>query len=72
MLRHNCVHFFLIYTRPSSQISVDQIEGMLGTFAPQRDPYEHSLEEETTPSGSLARGIYSAKLKVNMIQMGIM
>lgn len=36
---------------------------MLGTFAPQRDPYEHLLEEETTPSGVLARGIYSAKLK---------
>lgn len=37
---------------------------MLGTFAPQRDAYTHTLEEETTPSGLLARGIYSAKLKV--------
>ncbi|CAL9094306.1 unnamed protein product, partial [Musa textilis] len=45
-------------------IKVDQIKGMLGTFAPQQDPYEHLLEEETTPSGVLARGIYSAKLKV--------
>ncbi|CAL9162354.1 unnamed protein product, partial [Musa hybrid cultivar] len=45
-------------------IKVDQIKGMLGTFAPRRDPYEHLLEEETTPSGVLARGIYSAKLKV--------
>nr|XP_018681729.1 PREDICTED: rho GDP-dissociation inhibitor 1-like isoform X3 [Musa acuminata subsp. malaccensis] len=44
-------------------IKVDQIKGMLGTFAPRRDPYEHLLEEETTPSGVLARGIYSAKLK---------
>ncbi|URE07314.1 rho GDP-dissociation inhibitor [Musa troglodytarum] len=44
-------------------IKVDQIKGMLGTFAPQQDPYEHLLEEETTPSGVLARGIYSAKLK---------
>lgn len=43
---------------------MDQSKGMLGTFAPQRDPYEHLLEEETTPSGVLARGIYSAKLKV--------
>ncbi|RWR96572.1 rho GDP-dissociation inhibitor 1-like protein [Cinnamomum micranthum f. kanehirae] len=42
---------------------VDQSKGMLGTFAPQRDPYTHTLEEETTPSGLLARGIYSAKLK---------
>ncbi|XP_074583814.1 rho GDP-dissociation inhibitor 1-like [Curcuma longa] len=44
-------------------LKVDQSKGMLGTFAPQRDPYEHLLEEETTPSGVLARGIYSAKLK---------
>lgn len=37
---------------------------MLGTFAPQREPYVETLEEETTPSGVLARGIYLAKLKV--------
>ncbi|MQM03095.1 hypothetical protein Taro_035876, partial [Colocasia esculenta] len=42
---------------------VDRSKGMLGTFAPQRDPYVYLLEEETTPSGVLARGIYSAKLK---------
>ncbi|XP_010940727.1 rho GDP-dissociation inhibitor 1 [Elaeis guineensis] len=42
---------------------VDQSKGMLGTFAPQLEPYEHSLEDETTPSGSLARGVYSAILK---------
>lgn len=39
---------------------------MLGTFAPQREPYVHTLEEETTPSGVLARGIYTAKLKVEL------
>ncbi|KAG1361492.1 rho GDP-dissociation inhibitor 1 [Cocos nucifera] len=44
-------------------LQVDQRKGMLGTFAPRRSPYEHLLEEETTPSGSLARGIYLAKLK---------
>lgn len=38
---------------------------MLGTFAPQREPYVHTLEEETTPSGVLARGKYIAKLKVH-------
>ena len=37
---------------------------MLGTFAPQREPYVLTLDEETTPSGVLARGNYSAKLKV--------
>ncbi|PRQ25771.1 putative Rho protein GDP-dissociation inhibitor [Rosa chinensis] len=44
-------------------LQVDQSKGMLGTFAPNREPYEHTLEEETTPSGVLARGLYSAKLK---------
>ncbi|XWS36468.1 hypothetical protein CRYUN_Cryun20dG0088100 [Craigia yunnanensis] len=45
-------------------LQVDQNKGMLGTFAPQREPYVHILDEETTPSGVLARGIYSAKLKL--------
>ncbi|WCJ38268.1 Rho GDP-dissociation inhibitor 1 [Euphorbia peplus] len=44
-------------------IRVDRNKGMLGTFAPQREPYVHFLEEETTPSGVLARGTYSAKLR---------
>nr|DAD19958.1 TPA_asm: hypothetical protein HUJ06_021421 [Nelumbo nucifera] len=44
-------------------IQVDQTRGMLGTFAPQREPYIHCLEEETTPTGVLARGTYLAKLK---------
>ncbi|KAL3531205.1 hypothetical protein ACH5RR_010527 [Cinchona calisaya] len=35
-------------------IEVDQSKGMLGTFAPQQEPYIHILEEETTPSGVLA------------------
>lgn len=46
-------------------VIVDQSKGMLGNFAPQREPYVHSLDEEITPSGVLARGIYSAKLKVS-------
>ncbi len=45
-------------------MSVDQSKGMLGTFAPHQEPYVHALDEETTPSGVLARGTYSAKLKV--------
>ena len=45
-------------------MAVDQSKGMLGTFAPQREPYVHTLDEETTPSGVLARGMYTAKLKV--------
>ncbi|KAF9606906.1 hypothetical protein IFM89_029505 [Coptis chinensis] len=49
-------------------LKVDQSKGMLGTFAPQREPYTHTLDEETTPSGVLARGFYSAKLKVSRSQ----
>ncbi|KAG9446889.1 hypothetical protein H6P81_013017 [Aristolochia fimbriata] len=44
-------------------LQVDQSKGMLGTFAPKRGPYIHIMDEETTPSGMFARGIYSAKLK---------
>ncbi|CAL5193784.1 unnamed protein product [Lathyrus oleraceus] len=42
---------------------VDESKGMLGTFAPQKEPYVYALKEDTTPSGALARGVYSAKLK---------
>ncbi|XP_015968134.1 rho GDP-dissociation inhibitor 1 [Arachis duranensis] len=44
-------------------LQVDQSKGMLGTFAPQKEPYVYALKEDTTPSGALARGVYSAKLK---------
>ncbi|KAL9142970.1 hypothetical protein ABFS82_14G206400 [Erythranthe guttata] len=44
-------------------IQVDQNRGMLGTFVPQREPYVHTLEEETAPSGVLARSVYTAILK---------
>ena len=52
--------FFFIWT------TVDQNRGMLGTFATQREPYVQMLEEETTLSGILARGVYSAQLKVQL------
>jgi len=44
-------------------LQVDQSKGMLGTFAPQRESYVYTLDEETTPSGALARGTYMARLK---------
>lgn len=44
-------------------VQVDQSDGMLGTFGPREEPYVHLLDEETTPSGALARGVYSAKLR---------
>lgn len=39
---------------------------MLGTFSPQVAPYTHVMDEETTPSGVLARGAYTAKTKVSL------
>ncbi|KAM3355988.1 rho GDP-dissociation inhibitor 1-like isoform X4 [Capsicum galapagoense] len=61
---HNIVSG-LAYTNTvwKAGLQVDQSKGMLGTFAPQRESYIHMLEEETTPSGALARGTYTAKLK---------
>ena len=41
---------------------------MLGTYSPQKEPYTHELEEETTPSGLFARGTYSARTKVRKLQ----
>ncbi|KAK1283047.1 Rho GDP-dissociation inhibitor 1 [Acorus calamus] len=63
-VRHNIVSG-LVYSNTvwKGSLQVDQSRGMLGTFAPQKEPYVHTLDEETTPSGALARGIYKAKLK---------
>ncbi|PON34763.1 Rho protein GDP-dissociation inhibitor [Parasponia andersonii] len=61
---HNIVSG-LIYSNTvwKGGVKVDESKGMLGTFAPNPEPYVHTLEEETTPSGVLARGLYSAKFK---------
>ncbi|PIN21308.1 Rho GDP-dissociation inhibitor [Handroanthus impetiginosus] len=42
-------------------LKVDSTKEMIGTFSPQAEPYTHEMPEETTPSGILARGSYSAK-----------
>ncbi|XP_071716627.1 rho GDP-dissociation inhibitor 1-like [Rutidosis leptorrhynchoides] len=44
-------------------IKVDKMKEMIGTFSPQQEVYTHELPEETTPSGILARGSYSARTK---------
>ncbi|KAK6932825.1 Rho protein GDP-dissociation inhibitor [Dillenia turbinata] len=44
-------------------VKVDSSKNMLGTFSPQPEPYTHELPEDTTPSGILVRGSYSAKTK---------
>eukprot|EP00250_Pteridium_aquilinum_P016987 c23396_g1_i1 orf=394-1191(-) len=52
-----------VHTVWKNGIRVDNNRVMLGTFAPQREPHVVVMEEETTPSGILARGSYSAKTK---------
>jgi Rho GDP-dissociation inhibitor len=44
-------------------IVVDQTRSMLGTFAPQQQPYIHVMAQQVTPSGALARGPYSARTR---------
>ncbi|KAI5066311.1 hypothetical protein GOP47_0018935 [Adiantum capillus-veneris] len=63
-VRHNIVSgLTYVHTVWKNGIRVDNNRVMLGTFAPQREPHVVVLEEETTPSGYLARGSYSAKTK---------
>nr|GEX47707.1 Rho GDP-dissociation inhibitor 1-like [Tanacetum cinerariifolium] len=44
-------------------LKVDRTKEMIGTFSPQHELYTHEIPEDTTPSGMLARGSYSAKTK---------
>jgi len=46
-----------------SGVRVDNSRVMLGTFSPQQEPYTYVMDEETTPSGILARGSYAARTK---------
>lgn len=64
VVRHNIVSG-LAYANTvwKGRIQVDHTQVMLGTFSPRREPYIHVMEEETAPSGVLARGSYTAKTK---------
>ncbi|CAK9311708.1 unnamed protein product [Citrullus colocynthis] len=44
-------------------VKVDSTKEMIGTFSPQPEPYDHEMQEETTPSGIFARGSYTARSK---------
>nr|XP_043613140.1 rho GDP-dissociation inhibitor 1-like [Erigeron canadensis] len=44
-------------------LKVDKTKEMIGTFSPQQELYTHEIPEDTTPSGILARGSYSARTK---------
>jgi len=64
VVRHNIVSG-LAYANTvwKGRFQVDHTQVMLGTFSPRREPYIHIMEEETAPTGILARGIYTAKTK---------
>ncbi|KAH9287964.1 hypothetical protein KI387_032081, partial [Taxus chinensis] len=64
MVHHNIVcGLSYVNTVWKAGLKVDHIRHMVGTFSPRREPYVHDLEEETAPSGVLARGSYMAKTK---------
>lgn len=46
-----------------SGVRVDNTRVMLGTFSPKQEPCTYVTKEETTPSGILARGYYTARTK---------
>lgn len=64
IVRHNIVSG-LSYANTvwKGRIQVDHTQVMLGTFSPRREPYIHVMEEETAPTGVLARGSYTSKTK---------
>ncbi|KAJ7524790.1 hypothetical protein O6H91_17G022100 [Diphasiastrum complanatum] len=64
LVRHNIVPgLTYINTVWKNGLKVDRSKVMIGTFSPQLEPYTHTTEGETTPSGILARGAYTAKTK---------
>lgn len=64
LVRRNIVSgLTYLHTVWKNGIRVDNSRVMLGTFAPQLEPHVVMMEEETTPSGILARGSYTARTK---------
>ncbi|KAI3732166.1 hypothetical protein L1987_63365 [Smallanthus sonchifolius] len=62
---HNNIVSGLKYTNTvwKTGLKVDKTKEMIGTFSPQQELYTHEIPEDTTPSGILARGSYSARTK---------
>lgn len=52
-----------IHTVWKNGFRVDNTKIMLGTFGPKSDPYTYVTDEETTPSGILARGSYTSRTR---------
>ncbi|CAN4104610.1 unnamed protein product [Withania somnifera] len=53
-----------INTTWKAGVRVDKTQVMLGTFDPRKEPYVHELEEDVTPSGIFARGLYTTRTQV--------
>ncbi|KAF3623364.1 Rho GDP-dissociation inhibitor 1 [Capsicum annuum] len=53
-----------INTTWKSGVRVDKTQVMLGNFEPRKDPYVYELEEDVTPSGVFARGVYTTRTQV--------
>ncbi|KAJ8621506.1 hypothetical protein MRB53_030035 [Persea americana] len=55
----------LIYSNTvwKTGVKLEAKKVMIGTFGPQPEPYIHETAEDTAPSGMLARGSYSARIK---------
>ncbi|MCD7471112.1 hypothetical protein HAX54_011399 [Datura stramonium] len=53
-----------INTTWKSGVRVDKSQVILGTFSPRKEPYLYELEEDVTPSGVFARGLYTARTQV--------
>ncbi|XP_049398873.1 rho GDP-dissociation inhibitor 1-like [Solanum stenotomum] len=53
-----------INTTWKTGVRVDKSQVMLGTFEPRKEPYVYELEEDVTPSGVFARGLYTTRTQV--------
>lgn len=64
MVHHNLVSgLTYLNTVWKGGLQVDQTRVMLGSFSPRKEPYVHVMDEETTPMGVVARGVYMAETK---------
>lgn len=63
-VRHNLVSgLTYLNTVWRCGVQVDQTHIMLGSFSPRKEPYVQVLDEEITPTGIVAQGVYSANTK---------
>ncbi|XP_055822201.1 rho GDP-dissociation inhibitor 1-like [Solanum dulcamara] len=65
IVSNNVVYGFkYINTTWKAGVRVDKSQVMLGSFEPRKEPYVYELEEDVTPSGVFARGLYTTRTQV--------